>query len=113
MIHTDAIEDTLDQAVTREVERAFRALVAFPHVEGIGGAVTAERLDDLLGRVAEALRPSQTPAPADVLDKIRERLGLPVPLHPRVSYGEAALLVQRYRERWRAAFVTYLGDGQG
>ena len=112
MIHADAIEDALDQADTREVEQAFRALVTFPHGEEIGGPVTAEQLDDLFGRVTAELRLDQTQAPADMLEVIRERVGLPVPLHPRVSYGDAALLVQRYRDKWRAVFVTQLSGGE-
>ena len=119
MITADAIEDALNQADMREVERAFRALVAFPQGEGIGGDVTAEQLDGLLGRVVRALQLDQSPVPAAVreaiekrlamLDMVRDRLSLPVPLHPRVSYGDAALLVQRYHDRWRAVFVAHLG----
>ncbi len=112
MIPADAIEDALDQADTREIERAFRALVTFPHGEEIGGPFTAERLDDLLGRAAAALRADQTDAPAAMLEAVQEQLGLPVPLHPLMSYAEVAMVVHRYRDKWRAAFLAHLSGEQ-
>ncbi len=45
MIPADAITDSLDQADTREIERAFRALVGLTHYEEVGGTVTAATLE--------------------------------------------------------------------
>ena len=111
MIHADAIEDALDQADTREVERAFRALVAYPHGEEIGGTVTAERLDELLGQVARLLCSDQSVAPIATREAVQERLSVPV--DPRASYADLALLVLASRAEWRAAFLVHLSGGQG
>ena len=110
MIPADAIEDALDQADTREIERAFRALVGFPHTEEIGGFDTVERLVDLLGHVVKALRLDQSPVPIATREAIENRLSLPV--NPRASYADAAVLVSAFREEWRALFVAHLSGGQ-
>ena len=112
MIFADAIEDALDRPDVGEIERAFRVLVIFPNGEEVGGALTTKRLDDVLGRVAAALLPDQAIAPAAMLEVVRERLGSPVPLHPQGTYADAALLVQRYRDKWRAVFVAHLSGGE-
>ena len=50
--------------------------------------------------------------PVAVREVVRERLGLPVPLYPRVSYADIALLVLRYRKLWRAKFLAHLSGEQ-
>ncbi len=111
MIPIDAIEDALDQADVREVERAFGALVDLPHGEKIGGSFSADRLDGLLGRVAKVMQFDQSPAPDVMRDAIRKQLFLS--LQKGASYANAAAIVARHRDVWRAAFLAHLSGGQG
>lgn len=108
MLHATAIEDALAASDLSTLERAFRALVAFPDAEPIEGVKTVETLCALLARVIRALQHDSTAMAPGLEAIIAAAAGYAIDAPATYAAGAAAAAAHQYH--WRGVYLQHAAN---